>query len=129
MLRSILSVVMGVVVWGGLWVTSNMGLASGFPASFDENGITTAPVLLIAFIVISSALSILAGWLCATIAKTSLKKHVVVLALIQLTIGIVVQRGIWDLMPVWYHLVFLALVVPMHLVGGRTKARQVGGSW
>lgn len=122
MLRSILSVVVGVVVWGALWVSANLGLASGLPGSFDENGITTAPGLLLAFLVISAVLSVLAGWLCATIANHSLMKHVTVLALIQLSIGIFVQAGVWELMPVWYHLIFLSLVVPMHLAGGRMKA-------
>ena len=39
-----------------------------------------------------------------------------------LFIGIVVEVMYWSLMPVWYHIVFLALVVPMTLQGGRMKA-------
>lgn len=121
MLRSILSVVTGVVVWGALWVAANMGMASAMPASFNDAGVTTEPGLLVLFVVISAGLSVLAGWLCATIAEQALMKHVTVLALIQLAIGIFVQASAWDLMPVWYHVIFLSLVVPMHLVGGRIR--------
>ncbi len=121
MLRSILSVAAGVGVWGLLWVLANMGLAGAMPTRFDENGITSDPTLLILFIAICAVLCVLAGWLCATIAKKSLMKHVFVLAFIQLAIGIFVQTSVWDLMPVWYHLTFLAIVVPMHLVGGRIR--------
>lgn len=121
MLRSILSVVAGVSVWGLLWVSANLAVASAFPASFDEAGLTTAPTLLMLSIAISAGLSVLAGWLCATIAESSLMKHVTVLAFIQLAIGIFVQAGVWNLMPIWYHVIFLALVVPMHLAGGRIR--------
>ena len=122
MLRSVLSVAVPIAVWGVLWVLAGMGLASAMPASFDTNGFTTVPRLLVLLIVVSSVLSVFAGWLCATMAKHSLMKHVLVLALIQLGIGIFVQMGVGDLMPLWYHVTFLAMVVPMHWVGGRIRA-------
>ena len=124
MLRSILSVATGIVVWGVLWVAANLGLTSALPDRFDVNGVTKDPSLLAAFIVICAGLSMLAGWLCAAIAKDSLMKHVAVLAVIQLVIGVAVQASVWDLMPVWYHLTFLGPVVPMHLVGGRIRVVQ-----
>ena len=31
---------------------------------------------------------------------------------------------VWDDYPIWYHLFFLALVVPMHLVGGKLKTSK-----
>ena len=118
MLRSILSVVVSILVWGLLWVVANTVVAGAMPTSFDENGVTTDPTLLILFIGICAALCVLAGWLCATIAKGSLMRHVWVLALIELAIGISVQVSVWDLFPMWYHATFLAIVVPMHLFGG-----------
>ena len=121
MLRSIMAVAIAIAVWGVLWVLTGMGLSAAMPASFDESGVTTAPALLALMIVISSLLSVFAGWLCATMATHSQMKHVWVLALIQLGIGILVQTGVWDQMPLWYHVIFLAVVVPMHLVGGRIR--------
>ena len=125
MFRSIASVVTGVVVWGVLWVGINSGLASAMPDSFDANGITTEPGLLAVFMAVSMVLSVLAGWLCAAIAPSNPMKHVGVLAAIQLLIGVGVQASAWSLMPLWYHLIFLAAVVPMHLLGGKIRA---GGS-
>ena len=124
MLRSILSVLAGIMLWGALWVGANSGAAALFPDRFDASGATDSVGLLFGFLVISSALSVLAGFTCAAIANRSHMKHVGVLAAIQLGIGIMVQIGVWSLMPVWYHLVFLGLVVPMHLLGGRAR---VGG--
>jgi len=77
--------------------------------------------------VICGLLCTLAGWLTGLIAKRSIMKHVAVLAAVQLAIGIFVQSSVWDQMPLWYHVAFLSIVVPMHLVGGRMRLRQTEG--
>ncbi len=123
MLGSILSIGACVFAWGVLWVTSNFGLAAVFPARFDDAGLTSDPTMLIAFIAVSGALSVGAGWLCATLVKTAFMKHVTILAFIQLAIGIFVQSSVWELMPMWYHVIFLSLVVPMHLLGGKIRVQ------
>ena len=40
-------------------------------------------------------------------------------AVLLLITGIFVQMSIWALMPAWYHLTFLALLIPVTLVGGK----------
>ena len=44
-----------------------------------------------------------------------------ILAFVQLAIGIAVEASYWELMPVWYHLLFLALLIPATVYGGRLK--------
>lgn len=44
--------------------------------------------------------------------------------MLQLTLGIVFEVSYWHLMPVWYHLVFLALVGPATLYGGVLRGRR-----
>jgi hypothetical protein len=46
------------------------------------------------------------------------------LAVIQLGLGIVAEVSYWHLMPVWYHLVFLATVVPATVAGGYLRGGQ-----
>ncbi len=51
--------------------------------------------------------------------------------LLNQTPGMSVQAAVWNLMPVWYHLVFLGLLVPGCLLGARlkgipTESRTVG---
>ena len=121
MIRSILSIVIPIVAWGVLWVSSNFVISALMPARFDENMITNDPALLVMFMLICTVLCILAGFLCAMIARSKPMKHVWILAIIQLAIGIVVQIGVWDQQPLWYNLLFLAQVVPMHLVGGKLR--------
>jgi hypothetical protein len=124
MIRSILSVITGIVVWGLLWFAANMGIARLFSDKFDENMITTDPGVLGIVIVISFGLSVLAGVLCAAIARRAMMKHVLILGVIQLGIGIMVQSGVWDQMPQWYHLIFLTLVIPGHLLGGKLRCMR-----
>jgi len=119
MVRSIASIIVPVVVWGVLWVGSAQVAAAVAPSAFDENAIPTAPWILGMFIGLSMLLSVFAGWLGGKIAGKAIMKHVMILGMTQLLVGIGVQASVWDQMPLWYHLPSLALVVPMHLLGGR----------
>jgi hypothetical protein len=49
-------------------------------------------------------------------------KTVWVFAFIQLAVGSAFEASYWDMTPVWYHLVFLALLVPTTVLGGRLRA-------
>jgi len=51
------------------------------------------------------------------------------LGVLQLAIGISFEVSYWAMLPVWYHLVFLALLLPGNVLGGavRRQAREGGG--
>ncbi len=36
----------------------------------------------------------------------------------------IVDAGAWNLMPVWYHLTFLTLIVPVVVIGGRLAGKR-----
>jgi hypothetical protein len=42
---------------------------------------------------------------------------------IQLGLGIFFQSQAWQLMPLWYHVPFLLLIVPATLLGARLRLR------
>jgi len=73
---------------------------------------------------VSIVCSLLAGLLTATLAPVRPGTHVLVLALIHLGIGIAVEVGSWSAAPPWYHLCFLALLVPGHWVGGKLRSQR-----
>lgn len=119
--RTIGAVVAGVVLWGVLWNALSVGLMSLGMITAGEP--ITGIGLLLGLIAYSAALSVGAGWVAAAIkgdpdAMTAVKA----LAGTNLLIGIVTEVLYWELLPVWYHVVFLALVVPMTLQGGKLKA-------
>ena len=42
-----------------------------------------------------------------------------VLAVIQVVIGILVELSYWSAIPVWYHIAFILLLAPAIFVGGK----------
>ena len=121
MARSIGGVVTAFVMWTVLWLGFNAIVQALFPELVvPEQPITHAGVLL-TFIVYSAAISAAAGFVCAVVRKESPMKTVWVFALIQLAIGVFVEITYWDLMPAWYHIGFLALLVPATVWGGTLK--------
>ena len=122
--RTIGAVVAGVVLWGVLWNGGNAGLGA---AGVIEVGAPISAVgVLLGLIAYSAVLSVLAGYTTAAIkGGPDAMGAVKALAGVNLAIGIAVEVMYWSLLPVWYHIVFLALVVPMTMVGGM---RRVAGA-
>ena len=73
-------------------------------------------------LVLGSGFHVLVGYLAATIARRREIAHALALGILQLTIGIAVQLQYWEVMPLWYHLLFLGLIVPTCVLGGRIRA-------
>lgn len=123
-LRAPMAVLVGMVVWTVLWMSGTAGTAALFPDDIVEGQALTDTGILVWFIALGSALSVLAGYLTARLAPEKPMRLVWILAVIQLALGLYFELTYWDLMPVWYHLAFLALVVPMTVLGGRLYGRR-----
>jgi len=125
--RTILAVLLGTVVWGILWNLGTQAAMAAFPEIAQPERPIGHPGMLLAFIAYSVVLSVLAGFLTATVASGDNPMTAVwILAALQLAIGIAVEISYWNLMPVWYHLIFLALVVPATVWGGKLRAGRGG---
>ena len=122
-MKRVVAVVAGYVAWTILWLAGN-SLFFAEAAEVVKGGepyTETGP--LAAIVGLSVACSLVAGYLCARIAGTSPGRVVVILGVLLLVTGIGVQASAWQLMPVWYHVTFLALLVPVTLVGGQIGSR------
>jgi hypothetical protein len=62
-----------------------------------------------------------AGYTVASIARVNPMKSAYALVVIQLVIGIFVQSMYWHVLPLWYNLSFLILLVPGILIGARMR--------
>ena len=120
-MRSFLSVLAGAVVWAALWLTASMTLQAAMPGSFRPDGSTDSVGILLLIFVLACGFHVLAGYLTAAIARRREIAHALALGILQLTIGIGVQIGYWEVMPLWYHLIFLVAIVPSCLIGGRIR--------
>ena len=124
--RAIGAVVVAEVLWTALWLGGSVGAQALF--SIDATQPLTNVGLLVGFIAYSVLVSVLAGFVCAVVRKETPMKTVWAFAFIQLVFGIGFEASAWAMTPVWYHLLFLALLVPTIVWGGRLRAGRAASA-
>jgi hypothetical protein len=119
MLKTILGIIAGFLVWSILWVGVDALLKAvwtDYNASVEAMNFTTT--MLIVPLVLSAVCSIIAGFVTALIVKEN-SKSPLILGVLLLLVGIFVQMSVWDKIPLWYHLAFWVLLIPMTVLGGK----------
>ena len=122
--RVIVAVLAGAAAWAVLWNLGTRAAQAALPDLLAPDVPVTHTGILIAYIGWSVALSLLAGYITAVVAGTGAMRAVWILAVLQLALGAVFEESYWSLLPVWYHLIFLALLVPATVYGGNVGARR-----
>jgi len=132
MLRIILGVVAGFIAWTILWLGSDQLLMSFSPGwygnhqhSFEAamvNKTSFVPDTTILLMHLGRALiiTIMAGFIAAVVSGEN-RKAPLVLGVLLLLFGIGVQAMAWSYLPIWYHIIFLLLLVPLSILGGKMK--------
>ncbi len=123
MIRAVLGVVVGYFIWSAIWLGGNMLFFAEAANTVKEGKLFDQTVPLIEIIVLSVVASLVSGALCALIAKRKSRGPALALGLALLGTGIAVQASVWKLEPVWYHVSFLLLLVPMTLIGAGIAKR------
>lgn len=117
-MKKVFGVIAGYAAWTVIFLGGGAALRSAFGVSEIDAFVANPSIpLLVLLLLLSFAASFAAGAVTARIA--GIGAPVLVLGGLLLATGIPVQIGSWDLLPVWYHLVFLVMLVPMTVVGGR----------
>lgn len=117
--RTIGSIILGFVVWTVLFLGGNALITALSPASFNPDGTTDSAGLLLLLLILSIVYSIVSGWITSRVAQGKSFVSCVALGVILLAVGIFAQLQYWDQMPLWYHLPFLAMLIPGVLIGHR----------
>lgn len=129
MLRTTAAVFLGFALWTVLWLGSNAALNAAWPAAFSTDGVARSPLALGLILLLSALFSIAAGYITQRGARVDSLRPGWLLGGLLLAVGIVVQIQYWALMPLWYHLSFLALLVPAALTGSRVHQAQDRARW
>ncbi len=123
MAKRLFAIIGGYVLWSVLWLAYNLVLQKvGFlPADTAQpvSGLSAPLSLILGSVVIS----IITGWVAAAINGSGRGGAILLLALLLLCTGIFFEAQNWRLLPVWYHLIFLALIVPGVVLGARLRSR------
>ena len=132
MLRMILGIIIGFIVWSILWVGSDFVLAAVSPGWYGEHhtnleaavnnktAFTPDSTILIGGLIRSVIFSLISGFIAAVIARENIKTTLG-LGILLLLFGIFIQSIYWNYVPLWYHISFLLLLIPMTILGGKLK--------
>ena len=123
MVRAVVGVIVGYAIWTVLWLGGNAVFFRELGSVTAEGEASLEPGFYIGVLGLSVVCSIMAGITGAATAGSKARGSVLVMSLLLLVTGIGVQIGAWDLMPTWYHLTFLALIVPVCIGAGLFSAR------
>lgn len=118
MWMAVAAVVAGFAVWSVLWVGGNSVFqAQGLvpPANQRIDAVSSLAAMLLLSVIASIASGYLTQWIGGRTAAW-------VLAAILLAVGIGVQYSLRALMPVWYHAIFLLLIVPAVVAGAMLRS-------
>ena len=122
-MKQILAVIAGFILWSVLWLSLNqlllvLGIMS--PAVTEPLSNSKPLLLLLAGSVL---ISLVSGYVTARVAGFPWALPAAALGVLLLATGVFVQLKLWYLIPLWYHLTFLLLLIPMTLLGARMRAR------
>jgi hypothetical protein len=132
MVRIVLGVIAGFFAWLIMWVGGEKILSAigpewfgahqlAFEAAITNGGQFTADTtLLLTHIVLGSIVSVMSGFLAALIAGEN-KRAPLVLGFLLLALGLLKMVLSWPYVPIWYHIIFTALLIPMTMMGGKLK--------
>ena len=129
MVRIVLGVIGGFFAWLIVWVGSEKILSAIWPAfgvhqgAFEDalkNGgqFTADTTMLLTHIVMGSIVSLVSGSLAALIAGENTRAPLA-LGFVLLALGLLKAYMSWPYVPIWYHIIFTALLLPMAILGGK----------
>ena len=112
-----------------MWVGSEKIISAIWPAfgvhqrAFEEaikNGgqFTAETPMLLTHIVMGSIVSVMAGALAALIAGENSRAPFVV-GILLLAMGVMKAVMSWQYVPIWYHVIFAAILLPLAILGGK----------
>jgi len=119
MARTTLGIVAGLATWVAITSVAGAIMRGAWPqyASVADAMTFTLPMLC-ARLTSGALATLAAGLVAAVIARRSLVARLMPGALL-LVVFIPVHITLWDKFPVWYHLTFLASLVPLTYAGGK----------
>ncbi|HEV7644037.1 MAG TPA: hypothetical protein VGO50_08870 [Pyrinomonadaceae bacterium] len=129
MVRIVLGVIGGFFAWLIVWVGVEKIISAIWPAfgvhqqAFEEaikNGgqFTADTTMLLTHIVMGSIVSVMSGALAALIAGENTRAPLV-LGFLLLALGMLKAYMSWPYVPIWYHVIFTAILLPMAILGGK----------
>lgn len=129
MLRIVLGVIGGFIGWVVVWFVSEKGISAIWPAFGDHQAAFQAAItdggqftadntMLLTHIVLGTIVSVFSGALAALIAGENSRAPLFA-GILLLAMGVAKAAMSWQYVPLWYHVIFTAILLPLAILGGR----------
>ena len=138
MLRIVLGVISGFFAWVIVWVGIEKVLSAILPEWYgapqrafqnavendvDATGYTVETRLLVMHIIIGSIVALISGYIAAMIAGEN-KRTPLILGTLLLALGLLKAVMSWPYVPLWSHVIFTAMLLPMAIIGGKMRTAR-----
>ena len=117
--RLILGIIAAPILWGVISVPINLGLAGLYGDAAAEPPFPIS-YLMIALL-LSAGYGVFSGYGAAWIAGTNERRLGLGAGIALLIVGLGVQISAWDVLPVWWHVVFLTMLIPVCMLGASLR--------
>jgi hypothetical protein len=121
-MRQVIAVAAGYALWSVLWLGYGAALRRMAILPTAETAAIEDTTPLLALLAGAVVASLVAGYIVATINRTAGTAAVLALGLLLLATGVFVQMQYWHFMPLWYHVAFLGLLLPVCVAGSRLRS-------
>jgi hypothetical protein len=123
-LRAVLAIAAGFIAWFAAATVGNFAVRALVPGYVEvEKAMDFSLTMLLARLVLGAVASIVAGVAAAAVASHA-RVPIYVLALLLLAMFVPVHVSLWSKFPIWYHLLFLASLVPLVILGAAWLGRR-----
>src|SRR5262249_5738352 len=124
MVRKIIGALAGLVTWLAVALIAGLVLRAAWPAYAKvADDMTFTLSMKLVRLGIGAVATVAAGWLTTAIARTPM---VAALVGVVLLLAFIPQHiSLWQKFPLWYHLTFLASLIPLSVWGGRISASNL----
>lgn len=130
MIRIILGVLVGLIVWGVFLLGSDSAWIIVSPnwygkyhselqsAIYDNTPFMGQTSILLIVILRSVLYSVISGSIAAIVANEN-DKSTLILGILLLIFGIIIHSFFWNLVPLWFHFSILFFLIPLTILGGK----------
>ena len=117
MIRTIASIVCGVVAWFIVATIGNLVIRLSWPDYVAvETSMAFTLAMMLARLLVGAVASLAAGTLVGWIARGN-GKAVVGVGILLTLLFVAIHYNLWDKFPLWYHAAFLISIFPLTLAG------------
>ena len=133
MFRTILAVIAGFFLWLIVWFGNEALLSAVWPKfdaqqqafqdALDKGGQFQPETIFLLTHVLSGAIAALLSGFVSSIIANENKRAPLIVGLLLTTLGVLKAVLSWQLVPMWYHVVFTGMLLPLTLIGGGLRSR------